>query len=75
MMKVDGRQQCNNQPTKGSAKAGGGGCGDSDSGSSSNDGNATATLMEGNGRCNGSAMATTVMEGGPEKHNADGDGR
>ena len=36
MMKADGGQQCNNQPTKGAAKAGGGGNGNS--GGSNNDG-------------------------------------
>ena len=46
--KLDGGQQCNNQPTKGSAKAGGGGSGDSNSNGSGNDGDTTAQRQ-----CNG----------------------
>ena len=51
MTKVDGRQQCNNQPTKGSAKAGGGGGSNSNSNRSGEDGNgnATALVMDSNG--------------------------
>ncbi len=55
MMRVDGGQQRNNQPTKGSAKAGGGGGGNSNSnGSGENgngNGNATAPVMDSNGQC------------------------
>jgi hypothetical protein len=50
MTKADGVQQHNNQPMKGSAKAGGGGGGDSDSDGSGNNGNATAQWQQnGNG--------------------------
>ncbi len=42
MTKSDSGQQRNNQPTKGSAKAGGGGCGDSDGDGSGEDGDAAA---------------------------------
>jgi hypothetical protein len=41
MMKADGQQQCNNQPTKGSAKMGNGGGSNSNSNGSGNNGDAT----------------------------------
>ena len=45
MTKSDGKQQRNNQPTKGSAKAVGGGISDSNSNGSGNNGNTTAMTM------------------------------
>ena len=52
----DGGQQHNNQPTKGSAKAGGGGCGDRDK-------DTTATVMDRNGRCNWYMTGMTATQG------------
>ena len=62
MTKVDGGLQRNNQPMKGSSKAGGGGVGDSDIDGSGNDGNATARRQR-NGNGDGRVLATMAMEG------------
>jgi hypothetical protein len=76
MTKVDGGQQRNNQPLKGTAKAGGGGggnriingSGEDGDGDGDSNGNATAPVMDSNGRCDGDGKGIHFSRQGSKKN-------